>query len=229
MPSAHDRARLRRSLVQLSSLLMLTLLALGLVSLFSLWSTERLRADADHHEGLALQAVDAARASQVSFKIEVQSWKNILLRGGDAEAYEVSLAELGNAAADSNRRLEIVHEWASRRNDRKLLSELESLQKHLQQLNATYLGAMPLQPHILRDREEADRAVRGIDRPINKEHDDLIYRVTTLEAAERSARSEEARRRYNFQTQMIWIALSLSLFLVGALLLRMLRDPAIRG
>src|SRR5262245_25223902 len=75
------RARLRRSLIQLGSLLAMTLVVVGIFAMFSVWSLNRTHVVNNRQALEFLYALDDARSAQARFKIQVQEWKNVLLRG----------------------------------------------------------------------------------------------------------------------------------------------------
>ncbi len=229
MISVHDRVRLRRTLVQLSGLLALTLLASGLVSLFSLWSMERLHAVTSARQAALVAAIDAAREAQVHFKIEVQSWKNVLLRGAEAADYKVFSAELAREQKFAEAALQRVLRWAEEQSMGDTRETMKWLVDEHERVKRAYGKAMPAQESIGAMFAIADRSVRGVDRPLNDGLDNLVASLMASAEQERETARQAEQARFAMLNRSAWAALGISLLLVFALLGRTLRDPAIRG
>jgi len=228
LPSTHERNRLRQSLVNLASLLVLTLLACGLVSLFALWSMERLHARTEAQQAALLQTLNHARTSQVSFKIQVQSWKNLLLRGAVASDYNVALHEFEESEGNTNQSLHPIAVWAQSVGNVHLAAKTQELMDLHASIGKAYRQAMPTSAFVMRQRDVADAAVRGIDRPLNKGLDDLVTEMLATDAKLRQEARDLEKDRFDALSRIIWLSLGLSLILVSSLLWRTLRDPALR-
>ena len=119
------------------------------------------------------QAVDSARAAQVEFKIQVQEWKNILLRGTDPAQLEKYTASFKKSAGTTGVRLQQVDRQLSQLGMPTPLVA-EALKAH-QQLGKQYLAALagfdPAKPDSYK---EIDAAVKGMDRAPTARIDDIV-------------------------------------------------------
>ncbi|MCX7371415.1 MAG: hypothetical protein NTW56_03080 [Alphaproteobacteria bacterium] len=68
----------------LAALLILMILAQGAAGLFALWRNHAEQARSRAELAAIAAGLDAARMAQTAFHVQVQEWKNILLRGHDA-------------------------------------------------------------------------------------------------------------------------------------------------
>src|SRR5471032_2688121 len=75
------------SLGQLSGLLIVSVLILAGTGLFGVWSAHHRGAEALRQANQLTKLADSARKAQVDFKIQVQLWKNLLLRGQNADDF----------------------------------------------------------------------------------------------------------------------------------------------
>lgn len=180
-----------RQTLSLAGLVMLLMLASAGVGLFAL---DRSRADhlqAVHGLAALTEQRDNARQIEVAFKVQVQEWKNILLRGYDPalraryhEAFTQRRADVATglealAAAPEAHRLSLAHAALGEAYDAALASA-----------DLTTAEGM----------RAADAAVRGADREVQEQLDALAealgeaHRDAALAMEERlAARYEETR------------------------------------
>jgi len=135
-------------------------------------SADRL-AEALHQSNVVEEAVDRSRHAQVEFKIHVQEWKNLLIRGGDAkdfETYSKALETSGQAVIADLHKLEGTMKDIGLKPDavQKAVTEHEALHKRYLEALAQYNPADPLRAQTV------DRLVRGIDRAATEHIDDLV-------------------------------------------------------
>jgi len=223
---------LRSALMSVSSTLVGVLVVVGVLSLFSIWSVNRAwnRGIAET-EGLR-EAARLGTQAQVEFKIQVQEWKNILLRG--AEAQELSHYQ---AAFHSRReRVDAVLKQLAGEISALALPgharELYSLRQDFEALGAVYdqalVEVLAERDHLpLAEAGRIDREVRGIDRALEKRLDALGDTLSDLAVTRRSPLTVEMRNRYDTLRTTLLTVLTAALLIVGLALfsaLRKLRD-----
>jgi CHASE3 domain sensor protein len=223
---------LRSALMSVSSTLVGVLVVVGVLSLFSIWSVNRAweRGIAEM-EGLR-EAARLGTQAQIEFKIQVQEWKNILLRGAEPE----ELSHYHAAFRGRRERVDGVLTQLSGEAAALALPgharEIGALQRDFKALCAVYdraladvLGARDNVP--LAEAGQIDRRVRGIDRALEQRLDALSDTLSDLAATRRTALSVEMRSRYDTLRTTLLAVLTAALLIVGLALfgaLRKLRD-----
>lgn len=174
-------------------------LLLILVGGFSFYQASRLNdrlvAVIDDSEKL-LRAVDTARSAQVSFKTQVQEWKNILIRGKDPASFDRHVAGFNKqdkAVSEALGRLEALAREIGIA-DRLEVTKVTAV---FAKLAPAYLDALKSY-----DRGELDPAttvdalVRGIDRAPTEQIDGLVERIEAIAAERATAEVQAAREIY---------------------------------
>ena len=181
----------------LSALLSLLLILMGALS-WRAMSTDRAQLDNLIHQAeTSQQAVDKARSAQVAFKIQVQEWKNTLLRGGDPTAfakYRDGFLKEGKVTQQHlTELLELVDAAGGSRND-----VTEALQVH-QQLMEKYLAALAKYDPATPDQSAhvVDAAVKGIDRAPTAKMDAIVATLQKSMTSHMAEAHEDASSRIN--------------------------------
>ena len=209
----------RRSIIALAGSLIAVFMVNSLIGLFAIHYAR----DADARDQVELDrlahATDTAREAQVAFKIQVQEWKNILLRGGDAKDFDRYVAgfeeqerrvreHLGGLAAVAG---DLGFEAAAVRD---AIAEHETLGARYRQGLALFDRADPASVAAV------DRAVRGIDRPLDGAIDAIAEaaraRARPVQAAVEAAHAE----RYATLRTVTIASMLVGLALVGGILVR---------
>ncbi|MEN3950056.1 hypothetical protein [Iodidimonas sp. SYSU 1G8] len=223
-PSPAVRARDRRSLIQLGSLLAMSLVIVGLLALFSVWSINRDHVANQKVMTEALFALDDGRSAQTLFKIQVQEWKNLLLRGSDRTDYARYHAAFEAEETRVRERLASLGERAGTLNMTSIRdAATQALDAHAD-LGRSYRAALAAAREEDWRPTQLDRSVRGIDRALNTALDEIA--ADLLKETERrriAIMREEADRYQSLRGFMGW-CVTLSVGLVGLVLWSALRN-----
>jgi methyl-accepting chemotaxis protein len=152
-------------------------------------------------EDVGLQQ-DRARVMQVRFKTQVQEWKNLLLRGQDAEAF----AKYRKAFIDEAALVQSdARELRQQIEDAEVRALLDGFLKAHEALMASYLPAIEAFDAGGRtDFRGADAAVKGKDRPPTQQIDALVETLQTrTRARQAEVQAADAVRRW-------WMGLSVT-------------------
>jgi methyl-accepting chemotaxis protein len=196
-------------LFALSAGVILFMVALAVVGLSGARDVQTRLAEAVKVGEQGTSAVDATRAAQVHFKIQVQDWKDILLRGHDPKMYEQYLAAFTKEESDVKSALVDV---------RKMLAAMEAdttiverLSVSHDELGQRYRAALA---HFDRNNARApqivDSIVKGLDRAPTAVFDSVVA-VATLDAhADLAKVSEQALSSYTRMRISFFILLTLA-------------------
>ena len=171
-------------------------------------------------------ALNAARSAQVNFKIQVQEWKNILLRGKDPAAYDKYLKGFQEHSARVTANLEEARKHLVTLGFDKAV-KIDDVLIEFGKLTPAYLSALqPYQSLAAGGGDAAgtvDHAVKGIDRAPTAAIDGVVAALVELGekgATERRAQADALRRTTGID---IGIAVAISLLVVGVVVTMVLR------
>lgn len=167
-------------------------------------------------EKVVAESIDTARNAQVQFKIQVQEWKNTLLRGTQGEQQR---DKYKNAFIAQSQKTQALLQTL-----RELLPQIglpddeavKTINLHAQ-LEQHYLSA--LQQYVISDASSAqrvDRLVSGIDREPTHMIDEMV--ATTLKQAAHIRQQTEARNLQHYQQTRLMVLLVMAITLVVGLL-----------
>lgn len=198
---------IRSKIFLLSVVAILVVLGIGG---FSVWQVNRLNAQLTKaisvHQNL-LQAIDQARSAQVSFKIQVQEWKNVLLRGKDPASYQKYLAGFNREEKAVRQGFENLKKTVTalkvsdRVNVDETIAEFEKLGPIYRQALLAYDAGLPDPAAVV------DRKVKGIDRKPTRMIDELVERIDNI--ATETAKKEEMAAEAIYQAVITGMTLFL--------------------
>ena len=164
---------IKNRLILMSGLLSALLIAVGIYGLLALAEANQGASVALKSDRMLVHAVDTARAAQVDFKIQVQEWKNVLLRGYDTKLFDKYFGKFtkreASVQADLSSLKGMMQELdiPTEKVDQLLHKHAELGRKYRAALQS-YDKGNPYSPRIV------DKLVRGIDRPPTKAMDELV-------------------------------------------------------
>lgn len=147
------------------------------------------------------------RVLQVTFKKQVQAWKDILLRGKDDAALSKYEAEFHSLADQVQSTCTTMHGVIG---DAQARSALESFQQQHQTLGAQYDAALAHYKST-RDPALADAEVKGKDRAPTDSLDEVVGRLSALAQSVPAAENERLHREQGVLIAVLaflWLALA---------------------
>jgi len=151
-------------------------------------------------------AIDAARSAQVQFKIQVQEWKDILLRGQDVESFNkyrqafVEESKLTQANLDELKTLLPRLDMP--------IDKLVQTQQALLDLNAKYLTVLgkEYQSQDPSSVGRVDKAVKGLDRAPTQMIDDIV--ATVRQVAQQFQTDNALKAQADYRTARLTLIVS---------------------
>lgn len=216
-----------RIAVMASALLVLFVLLGGFTWRALTADAERLNATNDQAKQFQ-QAVDLARGAQVTFKIQVQEWKNLLLRGGDHAAFDKYKHGFAKEGDVTRAKLQQLKDVLAQLN-LPVTAVDEALRSH-EQLQIKYTAAMGQYDSAKADvsAHVVDGMVKGIDRAPTTHIDAIVADVLKASLQRHEQADVETRSKLR---QSLWmlgtvIGLAICIGAFGAwVILRSITNP----
>ncbi len=207
--------------MKLGGLVGLLILTQAGAGLFALWYSHAAESESRARLSALAASLDAMRNTQASFGVQVQEWKNILLRdrdptlsprhraGFEAAAGQVQ-TELGRASR--------THDLAAGRTPAIQGAHAALLERYGQVIANADLTT-------LAGQAAADVAIRGADRALQVQFDELADALVEAHRSEATQAAAAADRRYGELRLILFICAGLGLLATVSLLAIALRRP----
>lgn len=206
----------KRLMVLLASVIAIALITIGGIAFASMDRLNSFQRGASADAIFYNQALNDVRQSQVDFQRQIQEWKNILIRGNDAELYKRYFESFVTYETRVQRSMKDVQtrlraKSVSMPEIEQLIVEHEKLGAKYREALASWNGADPESGKIV------DKLLRGIDRPASAAMDKAAKQIEDLAVKKLEVTSVDAES-FAGQVKGIFLAcavvlLAISLFL----------------
>jgi hypothetical protein len=219
-PSSRARAVDQSRRLVLGGCLGLLILFQTCAGLFALWYSHKSADDNRRELSAIADTLNSARSARDSFGVQVQEWKNIILRGFEPALSARHRANFQKEAADVQADLGRVSNAEASIAAR--ISAIRSAHAALLELYNESLRTADLT--TLAGQRALDAAVRGGDRALQVQFDELAAALTEAHRAEATRAALAADSRFSTMRLLLLICGGLGLFATCLVLVMLLRQ-----
>lgn len=228
----HGKIELRRVITALAFTMITLVAVIGLFTLFSIWSINRAWTVGTLETAELQDLSRAALDSQVNFKVQIQEWKNVLLRGNESILLEKHLTSFRSQAQKTEEDLGRVAAGATKLGFKAEAERASALSNEHGILKVRYEAALAeergVSSTITPDMAILiDKSVRGADRDLEAGIGKLSTEIAAISDDSRNALITQMQGRYASLRLFILGVIGLSLLITGYVLTSALR--ATRG
>ena len=224
MPISINRVGFRRSLVRFSSSLVGIITVVGIMSLFSIWSMNRAYINTENVIEKSRNMANEGLLAEIDFKVQVQEWKNILLRGSDQSSKTKYIEAFEAKEVEVERHLQNLITIANELNLNEYRVEADNLIAQHKKLATTYRQALTAAPDLETESVKAvDKIVFGIDRELESNINRLSFEILTFNKTQRQTLLSKLSDRYITLRSTMLIIIAFSLIITATSLYAALR------
>ncbi len=228
----HGKIELRRAITTSAFTMIALVTVIGLFTLFSIWSINRAWTVGTLETAELQNLSRATLDSQVNFKVQIQEWKNVLLRGDESALLEKHLTSFRSHAQKTEEGLGRVSAGATKLGFKGEVERAEALSKEHETLTVRYEAALAeergMSKTITPDMASLiDKSVRGADRDLEAGIGKLSADIAAISDYRRNALLLQMQDRYASLRLFILGVIGLSLVITAYVLAGALR--ATRG
>src|SRR5215831_5352255 len=223
--------KISTKLMALLGMLLAAIVFVSIVGNYALRQSNQRAAESLAQAVEVLHAVNSGNRAQVTFKIQVQNWKDILLRGHDRKDYDNYLAQFRDRDEAVRREMETLKARTA-----KLglpVAAIDDAIRAHERLDQDYLSALGnFQIGKTETTTLVDRQVRGKDRPLDETLKKIVedLRQYALDASAKASEAAGAEARKMAAPFITVTALVVSAGIVlGILILRSITRPLARA
>ena len=226
--TVRSKIDLRRAITSSAFVMIMMVAVLGMFALFSVWSINRTWTNGMERVSELRRLSTSALEAQVSFKVQVQEWKNILLRGDDPELLAKYRAAFAKQDADTRALLSSVAQMATAQgfdDDARRATALVAAHADLTQSYELTLQEMQGAATVLdaATAHAVDVKLRGADRALETGIGKLAAEIGAASDVNREALIKTMAERYTALHGFIISVILGALAVMGFVLYRMLR------
>jgi len=217
-------SNLRKSIISFSWTWIGLLIFIGIISLFSIWNMNRLYDQgATNAERINMLSNEVFMA-QIEFKVQVQEWKNILLRGYNISDKKKYLSEFQRKETSVRERLNNASIMASQLGLTAQSIKIKQLTEEHSALGLIYKAALDKASFdTYQNIQKADQSVKGADRTLETRLNAASDEISKINSDQREAMQDALHDRYLSLRKFILMIMSVALVITGISLYGVLR------